>query len=89
MNSIAEIELYFKQFMKMVKRRLKPQRICPPRCIHERQTNNAKNARRLLNFKAADGRKLCKDAGNNVLKRDKRVRPVAGIQRVLRIVSQY
>ena len=42
-----------------------------------------------FHYKAADGRKLCKDAGNNVLKRDKRVRPVAGIQRVLRIVSQY
>ena len=40
-------------------------------------------------FKAADGRKLCKDPGNDILQRDKRVRPVAGIQRILRIVSQY
>ena len=40
-------------------------------------------------FKAADGRKLCKDPGNDILQRDKRVRPVAGIQRIIRIVSQY
>jgi len=42
-----------------------------------------------LTYKADDGRKLCEDAGNDIFERDKRVRPVAGIQRIIRIVSQY
>ena len=42
-----------------------------------------------MTYKAADGRKLCKDAGNDIFKRNKRVRPVTGVQRILRIVSQY
>ena len=42
-----------------------------------------------MTYKADDGRKLCEDAGNDIFERDKRVRPVAGIQRIIRIVSQY
>jgi len=42
-----------------------------------------------LIYKAADGCKLCKDAGNDIFQRDKRVRPVAGVQRIIRIISQY
>ena len=42
-----------------------------------------------MTYKADDGRKLCEDAGNDIFQRNKRVRPVAGVQRIVRIVSQY
>ena len=46
--------------------------------------NERKSARRLLSFfKAGDGRKLCEDTGNNILQRNKRVRPVRQTMRVL------
>ena len=35
-----------------------------------------------LFFKAADGRKLCKAAGNDIFHRNKRVRPAAGVQKI-------
>ena len=56
---------------------------------HDLYRLNEKTPADCLYFKAADGRKLCKDPGNDILQRDKRVRPVAGVQRIIRIVSRY
>ena len=56
---------------------------------HDLYRLNEKTPADCLYFKAADGRKLCKDAGNDIFQRDKRVRPVAGVQRIIRIISQY
>ena len=42
-----------------------------------------------MTYKADDGRKLCEDAGNDIFERDKWVRPVARVQRIIHIVSRY
>ena len=42
-----------------------------------------------MTYKADDGRKLCEDAGNDIFERDKWVRPVARVQRIIHIVTQY
>ena len=57
---------------------------CPPREII-----NKKTPADCLPYKAADGRKLCEDAGNDILKRSRRIRPAAGVEGIIRIISRY
>lgn len=51
--------------------------------------STAKTPADCLTYKAADGRKRYEDEGNDILQRNKRVRPAAGARRIIRTVSRY